>query len=88
MRAINATRIVSNIFQRANRYSFCVGWAPADPRKHTTMHHSINNMYLDLWEYGHYPDWVHIGSVPSRSYEAQVVDIMASSINSHLVSLV
>ena len=81
MRAINPSRLASNIFQRANKYSFCVGFAPADPRRHTTMHHSVNNMYLDLWEYGHYPDMVYNCSVPARTYEPRVVDIIASTLN-------
>ena len=81
MRAINPARITTSIFQRANKYHCCVGWAPADPRKHTTMHHSINTMYLDLWEYGHYPDWVHISSVAPRTYEPQVLTITANALN-------
>lgn len=87
MRAINPSRIATNIFQRANRFNFCVGFAPADPRKHTTMHHYINDMYLDLWEYGNYPDWVHIGSIPPRTYEPQVVDTLASTLNAQLVNI-
>ena len=45
------------------------------------MHHSFNTMYLDLWEYGQYPDWVHISSVPPRTYEPQVLAITANALN-------
>jgi hypothetical protein len=37
-------------------YNFNInGWAPLDPRKHITMNHNIHDLYLDSWEYGHYP---------------------------------
>ena len=62
MKAINTSRIAGNIFRRANAYNFCIYFAPLDPRKHTTMNHNIHNMYMDLWSYGKYPEWVHIGS--------------------------
>lgn len=81
MRALNPAKIANNIFKRANSYRFCVHWAPADPRKHVTMNHNVQNMYLDLYEYGEYPDWVHNCSVPARTYEPQVVNIIASTLS-------
>ena len=87
MKAINPSKIASNVFQRATFYRFCINWAPADPRKHITMHHSANNMYRDLWDYGQYPDWVHLCSVPARTYEPQVVDIVAQTLNQKFVHL-
>ena len=81
MNTLIASRIATGIFRRANSYSFCLNFAPLDPRKHTTMNHNLNNMYMDLWEYGHYPDWVHIGSIPARTYENQAVDIVAASLS-------
>jgi hypothetical protein len=80
-RVIISSKITSSIFKRAVSYNFCYGFAPLDPRKHTTMNHSPHNMYLDLWEYGQYPDWVHIHSVPARTYENQVIDTIVSLIN-------
>ena len=81
MRAINPSRIASSIFARANVYHFNVNWAPLDPRKHITMNHNLHNMYLDQWEYGKYPDWVHIHSVAARTYEPQVLNLLASTLN-------
>jgi hypothetical protein len=81
MRAVSAFRVGSSIFAKANAYAFCLNFAPLDPRKHTTMNHNIHNMYLDLWEYGQYPDWVHICSVPARTYEEQVLQITAKTLS-------
>lgn len=84
-RAITTAKITGGIFRRAVSYNFCIGWAPLDPRKHTTMSHNTNNYYLDLWEYGNYPDWVHISSVPARTYEPQVVNTIVATLNSRYV---
>ena len=87
MRAITTARITNNIFQKANAYRFCVHFAPLDPRKHTTMIHNTGNMYMDLWEYGKYPEWVHIGSTAPRTYEAQVLNVVAATLSEKLVQL-
>ena len=84
-RAITTAKITGGIFRRAVSYNFCIGWAPLDPRKHTTMSHNTNNYYLDLWEYGHYPDWVHLNSIPARTYEPQVVNTIVTTLNSRYV---
>ena len=68
MKALTTSKITNSIFAKAHSYRFCVHFAPLDPRRHTTMNHNLNNMYMDLWEYGRYPDWVHIGSTPARTY--------------------
>jgi hypothetical protein len=86
-RAVSTSRIASTLFSRAVSYSFCYGFAPLDPRKHTTMNHAPHNMYLDLWEYGQYPDWVHISSVPARTYETQVVNTVVATLNAKYVAL-
>jgi hypothetical protein len=56
-----------------------------DPRKHTTMNHNPHAMYLDLYEYGHYPDWVHICSQSPRTYEPQVLSLLASALSARYV---
>ena len=61
------------------------GWAPMDPRKHTTMNHNPHNMYLDLYEYGHYPDWVHVCSKAPSTYQPQVLSILAATLSKRYV---
>ena len=87
MRAITTSKITNNIFQRANAYRFCIHFAPLDPRKHITMNHNPNNMYMDSWDYGKYPEWVHNCSTAPRTYESQVINILASTLSEKLVQL-
>jgi hypothetical protein len=44
-------------------------------------------MYLDKWEYGQYEDWVLKCSTPARTYESQVIEVIAKSLNEQLVHL-
>jgi hypothetical protein len=81
----SAARVASSVFNRALAYRFCVNFAPLDPRKHITMNHNHHNMYLDSYEYGQYPDWVHPCSVAPRTYESNVVNILAQSLSEHFV---
>ena len=82
MRAVNASRITAGVVRQAVAYRFSVnGFAPLDPRKHNTMNHYVHNMYLDLYEYGKYPEWVHICSVAPRTYESQVLNIVSKTLN-------
>lgn len=47
---LRTSRIVSHMLNKTISFKFCLGgWAPLDPRKHTTMAHNSNNMYLDLY---------------------------------------
>lgn len=87
MKTINATKMVRGLFRPVNKQSFCMYWAPLDPRKHNTMNHNPHNMYLDRWEYGQYEDWVLNCSAPPRTYEPQVIDIIAKSLSEQLVHL-
>lgn len=34
------------------RFSFCINKAHLDPYKHTTMSHSVHNMFVDLYDFG------------------------------------
>ena len=83
---MSSGRIASRLLTRATTYNFCWGMALLDPRKHTTMNHNSNNMYIDLWDYGQYPDFWHNCSVASRAYEPQVVSILVSAINERYVT--
>ena len=85
MRSMNVAKLTSRVCTRSVSYGFCVGFAQLDPRKHITMNHQHHNMYLDSYEYGEYPDWVHIGSIAPRTYEQQVISILASSLSEKLV---
>jgi hypothetical protein len=86
MRTTSTARLASSLLLRANAYRFCINWAPLDPRKHNTMNHNPNNMYLDLYEYGHYPDWILIGSQPSKTYQPQVLSLLAHTLSTRYVS--
>lgn len=86
IKALTSAKMASAVLNRAVSYKFCMfGWAPLDPRKHITMNHNHHNMYLDIYEYGQYPDWVHIHSVPARTYEHLVVDHLVTALNQRLV---
>lgn len=89
MRAVNASRITAGVVRQAVAYRFSVnGFAPLDPRKHNTMNHYVHNMYLDLYEYGKYPEWVHICSVAPRTYESQVLNIVSKTLNERFVNFI
>ena len=87
MRAINASKLAGGLLRSSSKYGFCVFYAPLDPRKHNTMNHNAHNMYLDKWEYGQYEDWILKCSIPARTYEAQVVEVIAKSLSEQLVHL-
>lgn len=84
---VSASRLASNVVNKAIAYRFCVNFAPLDPRKHVTMNHNHHNMYLDIYEYGQYPDWVHPCSTAPRTYESQVINILAQTLTERFVFL-
>jgi hypothetical protein len=86
--SVKVSRVASGLLRQAVAFKFCVDWAPMDPRKHTTMNHNPHAMYLDLYEYGHYPDWVHIGSQAPSTYQPQVLAILAATLSARYVLLV
>lgn len=77
--------VASNLLSKAIAFKFCYKWAPLDPRKHTTMNHNPHNMYLDLYEYGHYPDWYHVCSTAPKTYQPQVINIVVATLNARYV---
>ena len=81
---LSTSRLTRSLLYRSPA-SFCVEWAPLDPRKHNVMNHNPHNMYLEVYEYGHYPEWVHISSVASRAYEPHVLTVLAQSLSARLV---
>lgn len=81
MKTLSTSRVASSLLTRAVGFRFCYNWAPLDPRKHTTMNHSPHNMYLDLYEYGQYPDWYHVCSTAPKTYQPKVVNIIVDTIN-------
>jgi hypothetical protein len=85
---LSTSRLATNLLSRAVAFSFCYNWAPLDPRKHTTMNHNPHNMYLDLYEYGEYPDWYHVCSTAPTTYQPKVIDIIVSTINARYVTIV
>lgn len=85
MKSTRAATVTSRLLSQAVAYKFCYNWAPLDPRKHTTMNHNPHNMYLDLYEYGEYPDWYHVCSTAPKTYQPQVVNILVATLNARYV---
>lgn len=82
---LRTSRLASNLLNQAVAFRFSFNWAPMDPRKHTTMSHHPHNIYLDLYDYGHYPDFYHICSTAPRTYEPQVINILVATLNARYV---
>lgn len=62
------------------RFAFCLNKAHLDPYKHTTMNHYPHNMYVDLYDFGEYPEIVAPSSTAPTTYQpiiaATVVDVL------------
>ena len=86
MRALKMSGCTSLL--RQTKYGFCLhGFALLDPRKHNTMNHNISNMYLDVYEFGQYPDIIELHSIAPRTYEAQILEIVSASLSERTVTL-
>jgi hypothetical protein len=83
---LRTSSVASNLLCQAVAFKFCYNWAPLDPRKHTTMNHNPHNMYLDIYEYGQYPDWYHVCSTAPKTYQPQVINIIVATLNARYVS--
>ncbi len=70
------------------RASFCVGKALLDPYKHTTMSHSVHNMFVDLYPIGVYPEIIQVQSVAPRTYQPIVVSTCVDILNTAYVKAV
>lgn len=84
---VRTSGVAARLLQQAVAFRFCYNWAPLDPRKHTTMNHNPHNVYLDLYDYGHYPDWYHVCSTAPKTYQPQVVALLVSALNTRYVPL-
>lgn len=84
---VRTSGVAARLLQQAVAFRFCYNWAPLDPRKHTTMNHNPHNVYLDLYDYGHYPDWYHVCSTAPKTYQPQVIAILVSALNARYVRL-
>ena len=85
---LSSGRIATRLLTQASRYNFCWGFALLDPHKHNTMNHNPNNMYIDKWDYGQYPDFWNNHSISARTYEPQVINIVVSALNERYVTLI
>lgn len=68
--------------------SFCVGKALLDPYKHTTMSHSVHNMFVDLYPIGVYPEIIQVQSIPARTYQPFVVSTCVEIFNTAYVKAI
>lgn len=73
---LKSSSLASQLMSKAVVFGFCINWAPLDPRKHTTMSHNMHNMYIDLYNFGQYPDWYHVCSTAPKTYEPQVISLV------------
>ena len=55
------------------RFSFCFNKAHLDPYKHTTMSHSPHNLFVDLYDFGEYPEIIAPASIAAKTYQPVVV---------------
>jgi len=69
----------------AIKFAFCLNKAHLDPYKHTTMNHSPHNMFVDLYDFGEYPEVVLPASIAARTYQPIVVSTAVDIINQRYV---
>ncbi len=69
LRINSISKIAFNVLSSLNKYSFHVNKAIFDPSKHINNQKRMHNMYVDIYDYGQYPEVIRIGSIPSRAYE-------------------
>ena len=79
-----ARRLLS-LNNNAIRMGFCLNKAHLDPYKHTTMNHSPHNMFVDLYDFGEYPEIVVQASIAPRTYQPVVVSNAVDVINQRFV---
>jgi hypothetical protein len=63
------------------RFGFCLNKAFLDPYKHTTMNHYPHNMYVDLYDFGEYPEVIAPASISPRTYEPVVIATAVDILN-------
>ena len=81
-----ARRLLS-AHNNALRFGFCLNKALLDPYKHTTMNHSPHNMFVDLYDFGEYPEVILPASIPARTYQPAVVSTLVDVLNKKYVNL-
>lgn len=79
-----ARRLLS-VNKNALRFGFCLNKALLDPYKHTTMNHSPHNMFVDLYDFGEYPEIILPASIPARTYQPVVVSTAVDVLNKQYV---
>ena len=70
------TRTARSLFRLNNSmvaYSFCFGKAHLNPYKHNTMSHSPHNIFVELYDFGEYPEIIAPASIAARTYEPLVI---------------
>ena len=82
-----AARRLLSLNNNAIRLGFCVNKAHLDPFKHTTMNHSPHNMFVDLYDFGEYPEVILPASIAPRTYQPIVVSTAVEVLNQRYVFL-
>ncbi len=83
----NTTRRLLSLNKYALRFGFCINKAHLDPYKHTTMSHNPHNMFVDLYDFGEYPDVILPSSVAAKTYQPIVVSTAVDVLNSKFVTI-
>lgn len=83
------TRTARSLLRLNNNivFGFCLNKAHLNPLKHTTMNHYPHNMYVDLYDFGEYPEVIAPASIPARTYQPIVVATTVDILNAKYVSL-
>ena len=82
----NTARRLLSLNTYALRFGFCLNKAHLDPYKHTTMNHSPHNMFVDLYDFGEYPEVIIPSSIAARTYQPIVVSTAVDVLNKRFVS--
>lgn len=83
------TRTARSLLRLNNNivFGFCLNKAHLNPLKHTTMNHYPHNMYVDLYDFGEYPEVIAPASIPARTYQPIVVATTVDILNAKYVPL-
>ena len=82
----NTARKLLSVSNYTLRFGFCLNKAHLDPYKHTTMSHSPHNMFVDLYDFGEYPEVIIPSSIAARTYQPIVVSTTVDILNTRFVS--
>lgn len=79
------TRSLLKLNNASLKFTFCLNKAFLDPHKHTTMNHYPHNMYVDLYDFGEYPEVILQTSIAPKTYQSVLLATTVDVINAKYV---